>query len=492
MIPFMASDPKYDREHGASDDTPVTPTRGLHVMIVEDEPVLARNLARSLERMGHTVECTDSGEAALTQVQAQRPDLILLDNRLPGISGLETLKQLRAHDPSLLVILMTAFATLEDAVTAMRFGAADFVRKPIGLAELELAVERVVQNDRLRQELRYYRGQRDGRSHGGLIGDSEAMQQLRHTVERLRGVQRAKGGGPTILIIGETGTGKGLLARTLHTTGARKGGPFIEVNCAAIPEALLESELFGHEKGAFTDAHAAKPGLIEAAEGGTLFLDEIGHVSSAVQAKLLKVIEERTVRRLGSVRDRATDVWVLAATNRDLEQAVRSGAFREDLYHRLRVLEIAVPPLRARADDVLELAEHFLRVHASQYGIAVPSLDAATRAALMAYRWPGNVRELANIMERAVLLNDGGAIEPKDLAMLPPEAPVSEFRVSFPASGIVWADLEKSLIEQALAQAGGNQVRAAKLLGLSRDALRYRMEKHGLGTGGRREGGEDE
>jgi len=491
-IPFMASDPKYDREHGGGEDNPVTPTRGLYVLIIEDEPVLARNLGRSLERMGHTVECIDSGEAALTQVQAQRPDLILLDNRLPGISGLETLKQLRAHDPSLLVILMTAFATLEDAVTAMRLGAADFVRKPIGLAELELAVERVVQNDRLRQELRYYRGQRDGRSNGGLIGDSEAMQQLRHTVERLRGVQRAKGGGPTILVIGETGTGKGLLARTLHTTGARMGGPFIEVNCTAIPEALLESELFGHEKGAFTDAHMAKPGLIEAAEGGTLFLDEIGHISGAIQAKLLKVIEERTVRRLGSVRDRATDVWVLAATNRDLEQAVRSGAFREDLYHRLRVLEITVPPLRARGDDVLELAEHFLRVHASQYGVVAPRLGAAARAALLDYRWPGNVRELANIMERAVLLNDSDTIEPKNLAMLPTETPVSEFRVNFPPGGIVWADLEKSLIEQALAQAGGNQVRAAKLLGLSRDALRYRMDKHGLGTGARRDGGEDE
>ena len=485
----MASDPKSERDAAATDDVPAASIRGLHVLIVEDEPVLARNLARSLERMGHSVQCTDSGETAVSDVQAQRPDLILLDNRLPGISGLDTLKQLRAHDPSLLVIMMTAFATLEDAVTAMRLGAADFVRKPIGLAELELAVERVVQNDRLRQELRYYRGQRDGRGHGGLIGESEAMQQLRHTVERLRGVQRAKGGGPTILIIGETGTGKGLLARTLHQNGARKGGPFIEMNCTAIPESLLESELFGHEKGAFTDAHAAKPGLIEAAEGGTLFLDEIGHVSGAVQGKLLKVIEERTVRRLGSVRDRSTDVWVLAATNRNLEEAVRRGEFREDLYHRLRVLEIKVPPLRARGEDVIELAEHFLRVHASQYGIAPPRLGVAARAALGAYRWPGNVRELANIMERAVLLSDGVAIEPKDLALLPPEPSSSEFRVSFPPGGIVWADLEKSLIEQALAQAGGNQVRAAKLLGLSRDALRYRMEKHGIG--GRREGDDE-
>lgn len=291
----------------------------------------------------------------------------------------------------------------------------------------------------------------------------------------------------SILITGETGTGKELIANLIHQASHRRSRPFVPVSCAIFAETLIESELFGHERGAFTDAHAAKPGLIEAAEGGTLFLDEIGHVSGAVQAKLLKVIEERTVRRLGSVRDRATDVWVLAATNRDLEGAVRKGEFREDLYHRLRVLEISVPPLRGRGDDVLELAEHFARVHASQYGVPVPRLGVAARAALQAYRWPGNIRELANIMERAVLLNDGGAIEPSDLAMLPPAPAATEFQVTFPPSGIVWADLEKSLIEQALAQAGGNQVRAAKLLGLSRDALRYRMEKHGIATGARRD-----
>jgi DNA-binding NtrC family response regulator len=455
---------------------------GLHILIVEDEPVLARNLRRSLERIGHTVAAVESGEAGLDYVQGVRPDLILLDNRLPGASGLETLKALRAHDASLLVIMMTAFATLEDAVSAMRMGAADFVRKPIGLAELELAIDRAVQHERLQQELRYHRGKRDGHGGGGLLGSSEAMERVRRTLERLRGIQRARGGGPTILITGETGTGKGLLARTLHAEGARSAGPFIEINCTAIPETLLEAELFGYEKGAFTDARTAKPGLVEAAERGTLFLDEIGHVSGAVQAKLLKVMEERTIRRLGSVRDRPTDVWILAATNRDLELAVRRGDFREDLYHRLRVLELTMPPLRERGDDVLELAEHFLVQHAAQYGVAAPTLSASAREALRAYRWPGNVRELANVMERAVLLAEHGTLEPKDLAMLPPQAPASEFRVTFPPTGIVWADLERSLIEQALAQAGGNQVRAAKLLGLSRDALRYRMEKYGIGV----------
>jgi DNA-binding NtrC family response regulator len=467
----------------ASDEPPMrSPVSGLHILIVEDEPVLARNLTRSLERMGHSATALDTGEAALTYVQDNRPDLILLDNRLPGAGGLETLKGLRLQDPSLLVIMMTAFATLEDAVTAMRMGAADFVRKPIGLAELELAIDRAVQQERLQRELRYHRGKRDARGHGALIGASEAMERVRRTLDRLRSVQRAAGGGPTVLITGETGTGKGLVARTLHADGARGGGPLIEMNCTAIPETLLEAELFGYEKGAFTDARTAKPGLIEAAEGGTLFLDEIGHVSGAVQAKLLKVMEERTVRRLGSVRDRSTDVWVVAATNRDLEEAVRRGEFREDLYHRLRVLEITVPPLRERRDDVLELAEHFLTLHAAQYGVPAPRLSTSACDALRAYRWPGNVRELANVMERAVLLAEGGTLEPKDLAMLPQLEPAPEFRVTFPPGGIVWAELERSLIEQALAQAGGNQVRAAKLLGLSRDALRYRMEKYGIGS----------
>lgn len=455
---------------------------GLQILIVEDEPVLARNLTRSLERVGHGAVAVDSGEAALAYVQDVRPDLILLDNRLPGAGGLETLKALRTHDPSLLVIMMTAFATLEDAVTAMRMGAADFVRKPIGIAELELAIDRAVQRERLQQELRYHRDKHDARGHGALLGSSEAMEGVRHTLERLRGIQRARGGGPTILITGETGTGKGLLARTLHANGLRSGGPFIEVNCTAIPETLLEAELFGYEKGAFTDAKAAKPGLVEAAEGGTLFLDEIGHVSGAIQAKLLKVMEERTIRRLGSVRDRPTDVWILAATNRDLEQAVRRGEFREDLYHRLRVLEMTMPPLRERRDDIFELAEHFLALHAAQYGVEAPRLSAAARAALGAYRWPGNVRELANVLERAVLLAERGILEPNDLALLPSQQTTAEFHVTFPPGGIVWADLERSLIEQALAQAGGNQVRAAKLLGLSRDALRYRMEKYGIGA----------
>jgi two-component system response regulator AtoC len=477
------SEPPDDRDAGP--DGPAAPPRvtALHVLLVEDEPVLAKNLRRSLERAGHTVEWAERGEAAVAQAQTVRPDVVLLDNRLPGMSGLETLKALRAHDPSLLVVLMTAFATLEDAVTAMRLGAADFVRKPIGLAELELAIERAVHNDRLQREVRYYRDHpRDGRGGTALIGRSPAIEQVRHTVERLRGVLRARGAGPTILITGETGTGKGLLARLLHASSARAAEPFIEVNCTAIPETLLEAELFGYEKGAFTDARAAKPGLVEAAEGGTLFLDEIGHVSGAVQAKLLKVIEERTVRRLGSVRDRPSDVWMLAATNRHLEEAVRRGEFRADLYHRLRVVEIAVPPLRGRDDDVLELAGHFLAAHAARYGVPRPCLGEAARAALRAYHWPGNVRELANVMERAVLLGEGGTLEPKDLALLPARGAPAEFRVQFPPGGIVWADLEKSLIEQALAQEGGNQVRAAKLLGLSRDALRYRMEKYGVGS----------
>ncbi len=477
------ADPALGQPSATSGASPGPMTTSLQILIVEDEPVLARNLQRALTRMGHVVATVDTGEAALGHVRETRPDVVLLDNRLPGASGLEILRDLRAHDGSLLIIMMTAFATVDDAVTAMRMGAADFVRKPIGLAELEVAIQRAVERERLQQELRYHRAKGAASTDRGLLGTSEAMEQVRKTLERLRGVQRQRGGGPTILVTGETGTGKGLLVRMLHGQGPRSGGPFIDVNCTAIPETLLEAELFGYEKGAFTDARTAKPGLVEAAEGGTLFLDEIGHVSAAVQAKLLKVIEDRTVRRLGSVRDRTTDVWVLAATNRDLDAAVRRGEFREDLYHRLRVLEIRMPPLRERGDDVVALAEHFLVLHAAQYGIAAPRLSGAARAALRTYRWPGNVRELANVMERAVLLVEGGILEPHDLALLPaPQEGAPEFRVTFPPGGIVWADLERSLIEQALVQSGRNQVRAAKLLGLSRDALRYRMEKYGIAS----------
>ncbi len=297
----------------------------MQILLVEDEIVLARNVQRALESEGHTVEWLESGEAALGWLRNARPDLVLLDNRLPGMSGLETLQQLRAIDPTIIVIMMTAFATLEDAVSAMRLGAADFVRKPVGLAELELAIERVIEKDRLQQELRFYRHQRGGRDARGVLGHSPAVQEVRRTIERLSTLPRSGAGGPTVLFTGETGTGKGLLARTLHAAGARSEGPFIDLNCTAIPESLLESELFGYEKGAFTDARTAKPGLVEAAEGGTLFLDEIGHVGGSVQAKLLKVIEEKTVRRLGSLRDRMADVWVVAATNRDLGEAVARG-----------------------------------------------------------------------------------------------------------------------------------------------------------------------
>jgi DNA-binding NtrC family response regulator len=415
----------------------------MQILLVEDEIVLARNVQRALESQGHSVEWLESGEAALGWLRNARPDLVLLDNRLPGISGLETLQELRAIDPTIIVIMMTAFATLEDAVAAMRLGAADFVRKPVGLAELELAIERVIEKDRLRQELRFYRHQRRGQDARGVLGSSPAIQEVRRTIDRLSTLPRSGTGGPTVLFIGETGTGKGLLARTLHAGGARSEGPFIDLNCTAIPESLLEAELFGYEKGAFTDARTAKPGLVEAAEGGTLFLDEIGHVSAAVQAKLLKVIEEKTVRRIGSVRDRLADVWVIAATNRDLGEAVRKGEFREDLYHRLRVVEIRVPPLRERGDDVLALAEHFLSVHAARYGVPAPTLGEPARAALRAYRWPGNVRELANVMERAVLLGEAGVLGPKDLALLPSGESTGEFEVTFPPGGIVWADLEK-------------------------------------------------
>ena len=475
----MQYNDRGDTRVPATDRSPAERT-GLAVLLVEDEPVLAKNLRKSLQSEGYSVDWVDTGEAGIDAVQNARPDLVILDNRLPGMNGLETLKAMRELDPSLLVIMMTAFATLDDAVSAMRLGAADFVRKPIALAELELAIHRALERDRLQQELRYYRGRHGGAEANGMIGRSDVMQQERRTIARLHSLPKAAGGGPTVLITGETGTGKGLLARTLHEGGVRSEGPFIDVNCTAIPESLLEAELFGYEKGAFTDARTAKPGLIEAAEGGILFLDEIGHVSQSVQAKLLKAIEDKTVRRLGSVRDRVCDVWVIAATNRNLAEAAQRNEFRSDLYHRLSVLEMTVPPLRERGDDIVELARFFLTKHAARYGVPAPELSASACDVLRAYRWPGNVRELANVMERAVLLCQESELAPDDLALPQPTHDAAAFHVTIPPAGLVWTDVERSLIEQALARTAGNQVRAAKLLGMSRDALRYRMEKYGL------------
>ncbi len=457
------------------------------ILLVEDEEVLRRSLVKALERESHEVRAAETAESALALIEHGPPDLLITDQRLPGMAGHELLLAVKAAHPHVGVVLITAHGTIEDAVTAMRDGAMDYLRKPIDLHEFILVVHRCLEQTGLRRELDYYRArdlspdQRDG-----IIGCSPSIDRLRDVIARLASLEKRDGGGPTILLTGETGTGKGLAARAIHKQSRRADKPFIEVNCSAIPENLLEAELMGFEKGAFTDAAAAKAGLFEAAEGGTIFFDEIGHMPLRLQSKLLKVIDEKIVRRLGSTRDRVVSCTIVSATHMNLEKMVAEGDFLEDLYHRVNVVRVELPPLRERENDVMTLAEHFIAQHAQDYGIEPPPLSDDAVSMITNHHWPGNVRELSHAIERAIVLGVGRTIAASDLALLRPAVADSsltvqgEVSVDFAAGAIDLEALESTLIRKAMEFTGGNQARSARLLGLSRDALRYRLDKFGL------------
>ena len=457
------------------------------LLIVEDEEVLARNLAKAFASRDLDVRHAGTVAGAIKAAAEEPPDVALCDLRLPDGSGLDVLSALTTADADAAVIMMTAYGSVADAVAAMQRGARDYVQKPLDLDEIRLKVERALGGRREQREIAYYRA-RDAAA-STILGESPAIERLRALVTRIARATSGPGGpAPTVLLLGETGSGKGHVARALHASGGRRDGPFIEVNCTALPENLAEAELFGHEKGAFTDAKAGRAGLFETADGGTIFLDEIGHVTLALQTKFLKVIEEKTVRRVGGSAVRRVDVQVIAATSRDLEAAVRLGDFREDLMQRLSVAVLRIPPLREHADDAVLLARTFLGESGRRYGVAPRRLSPAAERAIREYGWPGNVRELANAMERVVLFSDADPVEPSDLGLAPTAgaggriavAPTGEVRIEFPDAGLSLDAVERALLVAALEKAGGNQSAAARLLGTSRDTLRYRMEKFGL------------
>src|SRR5437867_5336052 len=458
------------------------------LLIVEDEPVLAQNLVKAFAGQGFDVEVAGSIADARKLAATRLPDVALLDFRLPDGSGLDLLAALVREDPELPVIMMTGYGSVADAVRAMQQGARDYVQKPLDLSELRLKVEQALRSRRERREISYYRGR--GAAPGDIVGESTTTQRLRTLVARI--AQMTPGAGapaPTVLLLGETGSGKGYIARLLHASGGRRSGPFIEVNCTALPENLVEAELFGHEKGAFTDAKTARAGLFETADGGTIFLDEIGHVTAPLQSKFLNVIEEKVVRRIGATTGRRVDVQVIAATSRDLEAAVRLGEFREDLFQRLSVAVIRIPPLRERDQDAVLIARDLLEDAARRYGLPARRLSPEAEAALRHYSWPGNVRELANTMERVVLFSDAELVPAEDLA-LPAGASAGSavsvevsggIRIEIPEAGLSLEAVERAVLVAALEKAGGNQSEAARLLGISRDTLRYRIGKFGLG-----------
>ncbi len=449
------------------------------ILVVDDERSMQEFLEICFRGQGYDVATAGDVDTALALIDADDYDVVLSDLQMSGRSGLDLLHAVRETSPETAVILITAFATTETAIAAMKEGAYDYVTKPFKVDELRLVVEKALEkkllsreNRRLRSELQSQLRQRD------LVGTSTAMHRVYELVSQVAETRT------NVLISGESGTGKELVARAIHARSDRRDRPFVAINCGAIPENLLESELFGHVKGAFTGAVSGKEGLFETADGGTLLLDEVGELPASLQVKLLRVLQERTIRRVGGTSDRRVDVRILAATNRRLEQEVAGGRFREDLYYRLNVIQIALPPLRERRDDIPLLVQHFVEKYARELGKPIRGVGAAAAERLLAYSYPGNVRELENAIERAVALSKDGEIEPGALPpqILHPAEPARETRVGTAGVDLdsLVSEYERGLLLEALDRAKGVKKRAAALLGISFRSFRYRLEKLGL------------
>ncbi len=443
------------------------------ILVVDDEGPQRELICGYLKKQGYDVFAAANGEQALKQFQQEPLELILTDQRMPGLSGLDLLKAARAINPETNVIVMTAYGNIETAVEAMKEGAADYLTKPVNLEELSQRIQRIKERQQLyaeNKELREELGQRHRIE--GIIGESGQM------LEVISLVRRVASSEATVLIRGESGTGKELIAKAIHYASPRTRRPLIRVNCAALPENLLESELFGHERGAFTGAVAARKGRFELADGGTLFLDEIGDLPPHLQAKLLRVLQEKEFERVGSSKPLSVNVRVLSATHRDLEAQIKTGQFREDLYYRLNVVTILLPPLRERRQDIPALMDHFLRSLARKNGKTIRGFTREARDALLRYDFPGNVRELENLIERAVVLTRDEVIGRGDLPLALEESEGKIDRETHLTAAV--EGLERRMIKEALARARGVQTRAAEALGVTERALRYKLKKYGF------------
>ncbi len=451
-----------------------------NILVVDDEKLIRWSLKEFLGGEGYKVAAVEDGKSALQALEEESFDLVLLDYKLPDTNGLEVLAKIRERDPELPVVMITSHSTVENAVMAMQAGANDYVAKPFRNEDIALRVERVLETGRLKKEVHQLRQEQLERfGFGKVIGKSPPMQAIFKLVERVLPL-----GDATILIQGESGTGKDVLAKAIHYGGPRASGPYVNITCTALPESLLESELFGHEKGAFTDAKAQKKGLFEVAHSGTLFLDEIGDMTLYLQSKLLRFLEEKAFRRVGGQKDTHVDVRVIAATNRDLKKLVEKGQFREDLYFRLKVIPIVLPPLRDRVEDIPLLAEHFIGEYNREFKKSVKGVAPSLMKRLMEYHWPGNIRELRNTVERAMILGTQEYLGGEDLPLelldeVQGPAPQSSI-LKLTRKGIDLETLERDLVNQALQLTNGNQTKAGRLLGLNRDQVRYRIEKFNL------------
>jgi DNA-binding NtrC family response regulator len=446
------------------------------LLVVDDEQLIRWSLAERLAQEGHRLLEAGTGKEALER-SSDEVDLVLLDYRLPDADGLSLLRQIRKAHPDIVVIMMTAYSSVDTAVAAMKEGAYHYVTKPFNLDEVVLLVQKGLETNALRREVRTLRASQSERYDlDRIVGESGAMQAVRELLAKV-----AASPASTVLLTGESGTGKDLAAKVIHYSSTRASRPFMNITCSALPEQLLESELFGHERGAFTDARQQKRGLLESADGGTVFLDEIGEMVPALQAKLLRVLEEKAFKRVGGATDVRVDVRVIAATNRNLDEAVAQGRFREDLYYRLNVLPVSLPALREHASDIPLLVAYYLDQFNREFKKRVRGVSPEAMERLQRHAWPGNIRELRNVLERAVLLAETDLLTEEQFPMFVARPAASGFEL--PPGGVNLDDLERDLVVQALARAAGNQTRAAALLGLNRDQIRYRIEKFGLTRG---------
>lgn len=445
------------------------------ILVVDDEHLIRWSLEQSLTKQGYEVLTAGSAEDALQYMKDETPDLMLVDIQLPGINGLELLERVKEMDEEVVVLMISAMTELTTAIEAMKKGAFDYVKKPFNLDELSINIRKALETRALKREVAQLRVSQ-GRPVGveGLIGESKHMQNIKEMIGKI-----AQSDATTVLIQGESGTGKEVVAKAIHQESNRVDMPFMAINCAAVPATLLESELMGHEKGAFTDAKAQKKGLFELANGGTVFLDEIGDMEPGMQAKLLRVLEDRSFRRVGGTKDIKVDVRIISATNKDLLEAIDDKSFRADLYYRLQVIPLFLPPLRERKEDILLIAEHFIQNFNKEFGKNVDGLSKLAEKFLLEYGWPGNIRELKNIIERAIILENEDMLLLEHLPQELVSRASSSNPVNFmiPPEGIDIEDVERELIRQALELAEGNQSQAAKKLNLGIDAFRYRMKK---------------
>ncbi len=448
------------------------------ILVVDDEHLIRWSLEQNLKKQGYDVITAGTGEDALRLAREQQPDLILLDIQLPGISGIEVLEKIKEFDDEIIVVMLTAHGGLETAVNAMRLGAHDYVSKPFNLDELSIIIKKALENCDLKREVVRLRTETK-KSAPNIIGGSRQTQYLMEVLDKV-----ARSEASTVLVQGESGTGKELVAKWIHYSSNRAEKPFIAINCAAVPATLLESELFGHEKGAFTDAKVTKKGLFELADGGTVFLDEIGDMEMGMQAKLLRFLEDRSFRRIGGGRVYTVDVRIISATNKDLQKSIEEKSFRNDLYYRLQVIPIFLTPLRERKEDILALAKHFVEMYNKDFNKKVQGIAGMAERMILDYSWPGNVRELKNVIERAIILGNDESLLMEHLpleivakASAQCGSPMAAFRL--PAEGIDIEEVERELIRQALEITEWNQSKAAKKLNLGIDAFRYRMKKFG-------------